>query len=348
MQPGDDPRTGWNRLRIPLGISLLLHIAIIVVAVLRISAPEELKAPPQEALPVEIIDIEDISRRTAMRKDAPEPPEQVEKPAPPKPEPVKEPAKPTPKPAREVKQAAREQAPAPVPKPKPEPKPEPQPKPEPEPEPAPSPKAEKALDELVKKVAEEKPKAQPKPNKPLPKVRPRPRPRIARQKPKPPPKKPVKVARRTPETPQRDPIDDIAALLNKTDDERRAPPPPSEREGTPLRGPADINGDDARIAADIADALRRRIEECWNIPAGVRDAQHLRVRIRFQLGPGGEVTGGPEVLNNINHPAFPAAAQSAVRAVLACQPYAFLPPDRYDLWKDVILTFDPAQMLAGY
>ncbi len=200
--------------------------------------------------------------------------------------------------------------------------------PEPKPEPAP------------------KPKAQPKPKKPLPKVRPRPRPRIVRKKPKPQPKKPVKTARREQRKPTRDPIDEIAALLNKTDEQRAAPQRPAERTGTPLRGPANVNGDDARIAADIADALRTRIEECWNVPAGVRDAENLKVRVRFQLGAGGAVTGGPAVLNHMNHPAFPAAAQSAVRAILACQPYDFLPPDRYDLWRDVILTFDPSRLLT--
>jgi len=335
-------------LRTPLAISLLMHIAIIVVAILRISAPEELKAPPQEALPVEIVNIEDLSQRTAMRKDAPEPPKPEEKPAAPEQEPLKEVQKPAPKPAREVKQAAR--APAFAPQPEPEPQPEPAPQPQPEPKPA-----DNALDKLVEKVARApepkpepapEPKVQPKPKKPLPKVRPRPRPRIVRKQPKPQPKKPVKVAERKQQKPKRDAIDEIAALLNKTDDERTAPQRPAERTGTPLRGPANINGNDARIAADIADALRARIEECWNIPAGVRDAENLKVRVRFQLGAGGEVTGGPAVLNRMDHPAFPAAAQSAIRAILACQPYDFLPPDRYDLWRDVILTFDPRQMLA--
>jgi hypothetical protein len=58
------------------------------------------------------------------------------------------------------------------------------------------------------------------------------------------------------------------------------------------------------------------------------------------------VTGGPEVLNSMPHPAFAAAAQSAVRAVLACQPYDFLPIEKYDAWKDVILNFDQGRMLA--
>ena len=336
-------RDGKASLRVPLGISLFMHVAIIVLAIWRFTGPEKLIAPPQEALPVEIMDISEVSKRAAMRRDVKEPPKKVEKPAPPK-EVHRQVRKPAPKPAREVQQAAREPAPAPEPKPQPQP----EKKPEPEPAPKPSKEADAALDALVKKVAKAEEKPEPKPKKvarPKPKVKPRPRPKIVRRKPKP---KPKRVAKRTPEKPKkkRDAIDEIAALLNKTDEERAAPQPKPARTGAPLKGPANINGGDARIAADLADALRARIEQCWNIPAGVRDAENLQVRVRFQLGPGGEVTGGPVVLNSMNHPAFPAAAQSAVRAVLACAPYAFLPPDRYDLWRDVILTFDPSRMLA--
>ena len=38
-----------------------------------------------------------------------------------------------------------------------------------------------------------------------------------------------------------------------------------------------------------------------------------------------------------------AAADSAVRAVYQCQPYT-LPSDKYALWRDMILNFDPSDM----
>jgi len=34
------------------------------------------------------------------------------------------------------------------------------------------------------------------------------------------------------------------------------------------------------------------------------------------------------------------AAESAVRAVRACQPFR-LPPDKYHLWKEIVFNFDP-------
>ncbi len=317
-------------MRVALTISLALHVAIIVMAVARLSGPKPLPAPPQEALPVEIVSIEDMARRATVRKEAPKEPPKA-RPAPPKPkETPKEVKKPAPKPAKEVRKAA------------------------PKPAPAPAPEKNK-LEALVKEVAkapdpEVAPKKVERKAAPKPRVRPRPRPKVVKR-PKPKPQEPRKVAQK-PKKParkppnQRDAIDEIAALLNKIDEPETAPRQPVRQPGQALRGTRNIDGDDARIAADIADALRARIEECWNVPAGVRDAHELRVKVRFQLGAGGKVAGGPVVLNSMAHPAFAAAAQSALRAILACQPYDFLPPDRYDLWRDVILNFDPSRMLA--
>ena len=42
-------------------------------------------------------------------------------------------------------------------------------------------------------------------------------------------------------------------------------------------------------------------------------------------------------------PFFQAAADSAVRAVYQCQPYA-LPKAKFALWRDMILNFDPSEM----
>ena len=322
-------------MRYTLPISLFLHLGILLAAVVVLPAPEEFRVTPQEALPVEIVNIEDVSKRMAMTRDAPEKP--VEKPAPKirKPQP-----KPQPKPAREKVEAR------PEPKPAPEPEPEPEPVKKAEPEPAPDPAD---LKKLVEKVAEPKPEKAapaptPKPKAARPAPKPRARPRVIRKlaalhrKNRQKPKKPHKR--------RKDAIDEIAALLNKVDETPKARPPEAEETGTPQRGPTDMAGNDATLSADLVDALRQKVESCWNVPAGVRDAEGLRVRVRFQMSPEGLVTGGPEVLNTMAHPAFDAAARSAVRAVLACQPYDFLPPEKYEAWKDIILNFDPSRMLA--
>ena len=57
----------------------------------------------------------------------------------------------------------------------------------------------------------------------------------------------------------------------------------------------------------------------------------------------GTLIGYPAVANRGASPFFQAAADSAVRAVYQCQPYA-LPDDKYALWRDMILNFDPSDM----
>jgi hypothetical protein len=54
----------------------------------------------------------------------------------------------------------------------------------------------------------------------------------------------------------------------------------------------------------------------------------------------------PEVLNGSADPLFATTAQSAVSAVMECKPYDFFPPDRYDLWKDNTVNFNPNMMFG--
>jgi len=39
--------------------------------------------------------------------------------------------------------------------------------------------------------------------------------------------------------------------------------------------------------------------------------------------------------------------ESAVRAVIECQPYTMFSPARYETWKEIPLNFDPLTMFGG-
>jgi outer membrane biosynthesis protein TonB len=194
------------------------------------------------------------------------------------------------------------------PEPKPEPKKE-EPKKE---EPKPAPKPEE-MAELLKKIEE-----------------------------KPPEKKPEKKLKPKKEFNP----DDIAAFLNKTDDKRTAPLKPQAETGTPKQGEFNLSGNDDGVAATIADAIMQRLAKCWNIPPGAREAQ-ISVKIRFQLNPDGTVSGLPQILNSSSDPLFTTTAQSAVSAVMDCQAYDFLPQDKYDLWQENTVNFNPNQMFPS-
>jgi colicin import membrane protein len=94
-------------------------------------------------------------------------------------------------------------------------------------------------------------------------------------------------------------------------------------------------------------ALRAKLQELWNVPAGARDPQELTVEVEIQLKPDGTLLTAPTVLTGGSSPLYQAAKDSAVRAVYRGQPYTMLRPEHYELWKDVIVTFDPRYLNAN-
>jgi outer membrane biosynthesis protein TonB len=201
--------------------------------------------------------------------------------------------------------AAVEQQSEPKPKPKPEAKKAETPK-----EPAPKPEAKKPEDKPAKEKKAETP-----------------------------PKKPA------PAKPKRDfNTDRIAALLNKIPDaaDEAAPVLPSE-EPAPKKVRGQSNGTEMAMSVNEIDALRARIAQCWSPPPGGLGAEQIVVKLRMRLNEDGTLVGYPTVANSGGSPFFQAAADSAVRAVYQCQPYT-LPSDKYALWRDMILNFDPSDM----
>ena len=99
----------------------------------------------------------------------------------------------------------------------------------------------------------------------------------------------------------------------------------------------------------MINAVKRRMEPCWNFQAGSKKAQDIIVEIEVKLRPDGYVLDA-KIMNRSELKSDPfklAAGESALRAVLnpSCQPY-ILPANRYDVWKDIKLTFNPREMLG--
>lgn len=292
-----------------LVISLVLHAAILAAALVVLPNPNKFDVRPQDAIQVDISKIGDVSKRMAMTKEAPKP---KEKPAPKKTEVVKK-TEPAPKVAEVEKKAA------------PEPKPEPEPKKE-----EPKPLDAQPLKDLIKDTVSETPE---------PKKKEEPKQQEAKkveEKPKEKPKKPEK------KKPKLNP-DEIAAFLNKVDDEKTAPEQPADNAAEPVQGEQNTQGNDDQMSADIVDALVQKLKECWTVPPGAREAK-IVVSVHFLLNADGSVNGIPEVVNPSSDPLFDSTARSAVAAVLECQAYSFLPQDRYDLWKDNTINFNPNMM----
>lgn len=320
--------------------SFALHSLILAAALVVLPNPETFKVQMPDPIQVDISMIGDVSKRQAQSKSAEK---KVEKAAP---KVVEQPKKAEPKlKVAEVEKKAPAEPPPSPPEPKPpEPKKE-QPKP-PEPKPPePKPLDSDPLKKLIEKQEEPKP-LDPDPLKDLLKKteekppEKKPEKKVAEAKPA--EKKPVKKAEK--KKPKLD-VNDLSAFLNKEDTEQAAPQKQSDETGSPTQGQQDVQGTDDALAATIGEAVVSRLKECWSVPPGAREAD-ITVKVKFRLNTDASVAGLPEVLNSSGDPMFAPTAQSVISAVTGCEFADLLPPDKYELWKEITVNFNPNMMFG--
>lgn len=222
---------------------------------------------------------------------------------------------------------------------------EPPPEPEPEPEKevaalTPRKPAPKEVPSEPESIPMPSPETSSEPDQPALPVRPRPKPT--------PPKEddfasvmkdvaeledePEPVEQETTETD--DLLSEVAALLE--DD-----PSDEQTQQTPILG--------NRLTISEIDAVRRQIEPCWNVQIGARNPEELIVDVRVYMNRDGTVRK-VQIIDTARMRSdafFRAAADSARRAVQNknCTPLK-LPADKYDRWRQMVLRFDPSQMVG--
>jgi outer membrane biosynthesis protein TonB len=102
------------------------------------------------------------------------------------------------------------------------------------------------------------------------------------------------------------------------------------------------------LAMSEIDAIRQQFMQCWNVPAGARNAHELRVVLQVKLESDGTVTSVELAQDRARYYTdnfFRAAADSAMRAVNRCSPLKNLPTGKYETWKFLEISFDPKDML---
>lgn len=100
----------------------------------------------------------------------------------------------------------------------------------------------------------------------------------------------------------------------------------------------------SKLPSDVVSKLRDKIAGCWNMPAGSPTA---KLAVRFTLKRDGSIDEPPVIEKPSNDPALASYEQSVLRAVMRCAPYKLLAehPNSYNNWRELIITFDPADML---
>jgi len=303
--------------------SVALHVFVLGWVMLSFST-KALEMPPEDSVPVDVIEAKDLSKVMAGmktgKKENPKP--LVEKIA-------------EAKPVDDAVGKIAEKAPvvtetAPPPQPKVEEKPV-EKKPDP-------PKVVEKPKEEPKQVEKkpDPPKAaenNPTEKKPDP-VKPDPIAEAIKKEEKKPPPKPVQAAK--PPEPAKPKIVErhfdqtqIAALLDKRDPTRQA------ATGDTLNSNAALGlskGAAADNSATWGAMFQRQVERCWKKPYGGIESQKPEVAFAIRLKRDGTLEGSPVPEGVPATPFLRVYQESALRAILECQPYK-LPAALYEEWK---------------
>ncbi|NOX83719.1 MAG: cell envelope integrity protein TolA [Alphaproteobacteria bacterium] len=213
---------------------------------------------------------------------------------------------------------------------------------------------EESEPDIPEPIIEEEPALEPEPVAAEPEPEPEPEPVVVAAaepetpEPTPPKKQPSVKPQRTAELD----LDALSKLVDKSRDDsaataREAPSQTAEAADNARRK---VGAGDRLTASDEA-KMRAAVERCWNAGAiiGAPNPETLIVTIDIALDRDGSLASPPKVMNQLQinlsgNRFWKVAEQSALRAVVACAPYDFLPQDRYETWREFTLNFDPSQM----
>ena len=233
-----------------------------------------------------------------------------------------------------------------------------------DPQPAPTPPPPPPNLKTVDTPPPPPPPAEPAPTKPeTPPPAPPPKP-TAEEAPTPAP--PVRPKETPPPKPK---VDPLAKILEKDKDELTKPPKPSfDRNAiAKLIGQSKTNADPTptgatpqglpdqradRMSPSLAAALDAWLTDaylnCWTPPPTMPQGERYIAEVRVDFNPDGTLAGTPALLNPPTDPAWRAHAESAMRAVLKCNPL-HVPPQYapyFEQWRTKTVHFDPQSALG--
>lgn len=138
--------------------------------------------------------------------------------------------------------------------------------------------------------------------------------------------------------------DEIASLLNKQDPAASGAKRSEEQAALGTSRPSPIRD----LSTSEMDALRNAIANCW-VQAGLigmPGIDEVRSTVTMQLATDGSIIGRPTAATNGGPPQTQSTFEGSVlRAVRRCAPYSQLPADKYDTWSEVVINFSASDLL---
>ena len=102
----------------------------------------------------------------------------------------------------------------------------------------------------------------------------------------------------------------------------------------------------SELSISEIDAIAGRLRACWNLDPGAQGIKDMIIEVRVFLNKDGTVRDAKilDMSRYSSDKAFRSVAESARRAVYVCQPYSIFAnryADKYDMWKTMLLRFNP-------
>jgi hypothetical protein len=173
---------------------------------------------------------------------------------------------------------------------------------------------------------------------------PQPQPQAAQQQPQTPPP-PAQSASLGYVPPEPDVTVKYHVFLGLPPDLSAAPPPPPSAPSSSGDKPGDgidaSASEKANIASNAIAEFRRHLKTCSKLPAALTQSDNVHVKLRVMMRPDGKLAAEPILIEGTASMKGLELKQGAVQALMACQPYAMLPADRYGEWKVLDLSFTP-------
>jgi hypothetical protein len=107
---------------------------------------------------------------------------------------------------------------------------------------------------------------------------------------------------------------------------------------------------EAMIAADLTGeqraAFKAQLRKCWKLP-GPTPAANPRIVMRIYLHRDARLASDPVLISVTSPRDAIGVVEATKRALKDCQPFAFLPPEKYAEWRVLDLSLTPREMAGG-
>jgi hypothetical protein len=95
----------------------------------------------------------------------------------------------------------------------------------------------------------------------------------------------------------------------------------------------------SNLPADVVAAIKAHLGNCFAAPPNIPDTPDFRVLMRIALKRDGTLAADPELISAPAMVEGPVLVAAVMRALRQCQPYGFLPVDKYADWRILDLGF---------